>query len=161
MTRDEILTALDAEHGLSPRLVYVLDVIPLVEMLWADGRNQDSEISLIKKFLLEHLAELETAAGNNNPVTIEEINDFLERFVMRRPDPQLLDRLRRLAESNIANAPDPARRARTVLEYCLDIAAAAVPHYPYGKHERFQEAEKQALWQLMNSLQLDPKTPVD
>lgn len=161
MTRDEILAELEAEYGVSPRLVYVLDVIPLVEMLWADGRNQEAEISLIKKFLVEHLAELETAAGSNNPVSIDEINDFIERFVLQRPDPDLLARLRRLAAFNIAVAPDPNARSRTVLDYCLDIASAAVPEYPYGKHERFQQEEKQALWKLMSELQLNPEAVVE
>ncbi len=146
MNRDEIITALEAEHDVSPQLIYVLDVIPLVDMLWADGRNQDAEISLIKKFLVEHMAELETAAGVDNPVSIDEINDFIERFVIQRPDPGLLKRLRELAELNIAQGPNPTDRSRTVLDYCLDIASAAVADYPYGKHERFEQAEKEALW---------------
>jgi hypothetical protein len=126
-------------------------------MLWADGRNQDAEVSLIKKFLVEHMAELETAAGSDSPVSLEEINEFIERFVLERPDPELLERLRKLSELNIAQSPNPDTRSRTVLDYCLDIASAAVSEYPYGKHERFEQAEKRALWQLMTNLDLDPE----
>jgi hypothetical protein len=160
MTRDEILAALESEQGVPARFIYLLDVIPLVEMLWADGRNQEAEVALVKKFLVEHLAELETAAGDNTPITVEEIDHFLERFVLTRPEPALLARLRELAECNIAQAPDPSARSRTVLEYCLDIASAAVTHYPHGYHERFEQAEKQALWKLMSNLELDPEQAV-
>jgi hypothetical protein len=156
MTRDEILAALESEQGVPARFIYLLDVIPLVEMLWADGRNQEAEIGLVKKFLLEHVADLDNAVEAEAPVGAADINDFLDRFVYRRPDPGVLERLKELAHWNVANTHEAVSRSETVLDYCLDIASAAVTHYPHGYHERFVEAEKHALKDLIANLQLDP-----
>ena len=37
---------------------YFLDLIPLIKIIWADGRNQESELQILYKFVIEHVAYL-------------------------------------------------------------------------------------------------------
>jgi hypothetical protein len=157
MTRDEILAALENEHGIPERFVYMLDVVPLVDMLWADGRNQEHEIELVKKFLLEHIAALANAGAGEAPIDASDVDYFLKHFVYKRPDPRLLDQLKELAHWNLSHASNTAARSEAVLDYCLDIASAAVTQYPHGYHDRFIQAEKNALKDLMTKLQISPE----
>lgn len=156
MTREEILATLEAEHDIPERFIYLLDVVPLVEMLWADGRNQEHEIELVKKFLLEHIASLANAGDGESPIGTEDVNEFLDRFVYQRPNPRLLQQLKELAHWNLLNASKTEDRSEAILDYCLDIASAAVTHYPHGYHDRFIDAEKRALKDLMTKLQISP-----
>jgi hypothetical protein len=62
LTRDEALAEL-ARRGLKGTDVYLLDVLPLVEMAWSDGTVQDAERQVIYAFLEDHLDTLNREAG--------------------------------------------------------------------------------------------------
>jgi hypothetical protein len=159
LSRDEIVHILEDEHGLSGGYIYLLELVPLIEMMWADGKNQDGEVRIVYDYALKHLADLSRDAAGEEILTVEEVNEFLDRFVHQRPSPTLLKRLRQLARSVICEEDGKAthkRRAQTILEQCLDIAAAAVTHYPYGSDERFMREEKELLRELMEELCLSP-----
>jgi len=160
LSRGEIIHILETEHGLSGSYIYLLELVPLIEMMWADGRNQDSEIRIIYDYALKHLAALSREAAGEEILEVEEVNEFLERFVHQRPSPALLRTLRQLARSVICEEDGKAihkRRAQTILEQCLDVAAAAVTHYPYESDERFMCREKELLKELMEELCLSPE----
>lgn len=159
LSRQEIVNILETEHGLNGGYIYLLELVPLIEMMWADGRNQDGEIRIIYDYALKHLAELSREAAGEEILTVAEVNEFLERFVHQRPSPELLKTLHQLARSVICEQDGKAahkQRARTILEQCLDIAAAAVTHYPFGPDERFMVREKALLRELMEELCLSP-----
>jgi hypothetical protein len=42
---------------------YFLDLIPLIEVIWADGDNQEAELKILYKFIIEHIAYLDKQAG--------------------------------------------------------------------------------------------------
>lgn len=81
LTRDEALAEL-ARRGVRGPEVYLLDVLPLVEMAWSDGTVQDAERVLIEAFLDEHVGALHREAG----VTVIGRAEAL-RFVQRVPQP--------------------------------------------------------------------------
>ncbi len=162
MERQKALSILEQEFGIRGGQIYLLEVIPLVEMLWADGRNQEEEINLVYDFLDGHLARLSEAAQGEDFISKAELNDFIERFINRRPSPALLRAIRQLAGDvlDASGSSDERRQRRhSVLDYCMDIAAAAVTEYPYPRHERFMDEEKRLLRELMLELQLN-ETPV-
>ncbi len=136
--------------------VQFLDLIPLIEVMWADGKNQEPELNLLYRYTIEHIAQLDRGAGIHT-VSVEDANDFLDRFAHRRPPPELLERLRDLVFDRDPNRSDQdavRRRNETMLDYCLDIAAACVPRYPYGIHERIIREEKEFLKELIQRLAL-------
>jgi len=151
--RRHALDVLERDYGIFGGMVYLLDVIPLVEMLWADGQCQDAERLLIRKYLREHIAWLAEQAGGLEVVSEAQIDTFTARFIDRRPPEGLLASLRELAceVAFPANGTKDERKQKT-LDYCLDIAAAAVAVYPYGPHERVEESEKAVLRDLFRAL---------
>lgn len=159
LDRQLLLHELVHDHGLEPLDYYLLPLIPLIEVCWADGRVQKSEAALLIDFTRRWLALLKTDAGGETIVGIPQAQAFIDRFMKTRPDPVLLQRLRELAVNMLELNSDRARvnqNERTVLEYCIDIAAAAVSSYPYEARERVMDEEKELLLELMHAMQIDP-----
>jgi hypothetical protein len=38
------------QHGIRGPNVYLIDIIPLIEMIWADGRVQEGELEILRTF---------------------------------------------------------------------------------------------------------------
>jgi hypothetical protein len=163
LSRDEIIHVLETEYGITGNLIYLLDLVPLVEMLWSDGKNQTAEISLIYEFATKLAAQLANDAGGVEVVSATDITFFLQHFVHQRPASGLLSSLRTLTQAAIDNDHDAARaqtRKQNILDYCLDIAAASVSTYPYARRDRFIQQEKVLLVELLHSLHISPHTEV-
>lgn len=147
MEKQQAFDLLAREFDLKPTDYYFLELIPLIEMIWADGQNQQAELSLLYKFTIEHMAHLDQSSGITF-VSTDDANDFLDRFAHQRPSPQLLEKLRELVvHSAMSNS---SCRHQSILEYCLDIAAACATQYPFGIQERIVESEKQLLNKLFS-----------
>ncbi|MDG4553808.1 MAG: hypothetical protein P9E24_06120 [Candidatus Competibacter sp.] len=152
---EEIATFLERDCGLDRKHIYLLELIPLIEMMWADGKNQAAEIHLIHRYALEHLARLQDAAGQT-VLSAAEVNDFLSRLVHHRPNPDLLRQLCALAQSSAFSFhnSDPATRAasrRSVVENCFKIAISNI-HGPTASRECLMAEEEWALLNLMEAL---------
>lgn len=130
---------------------YFLDLIPLIEIIWSDGKNQQAELSILYKFVVEHISHMDQQAGVR-VVTTEQANDFLDRFAHQHPPQALLDELNALF-SHYSHNKTFARK-NTLLEFCLDIAAACTTDYPYDMHERIMIKEKHLLQRLFNELHI-------
>ena len=127
---------------------YFLDLMPLIEIIWADGKNQDAELALLYKFTIEHIANLDKAAGSP-VVTVDDANDFLDRFAHQKPPAALLSRLQHLAVHALNSEHEYARK--NIMEYSMDIAAACTLRYPYGMQERINTSEKILLDKLFEA----------
>jgi len=133
---------LSREFDLKPADFYFLDLIPLIEMIWADGYNQASELALLYKFTIEHIATLDRKSGIPF-ASVEDANDFLDRFAHQKPPAGLLEKLRKLAGNSLKE--NASQRQQNILNYCMDIAAACALKYPFGMQERIVESEKALL----------------
>lgn len=153
MTTQHTFSILQKQFDLQDSDFYFLDLIPLIAVMWADGMNQDNELKLLYQFVIEHIAHLDQINGGA-VISTADANHFLDRFAHRRPDPELLQALLTLSIHRQQNNP---ARQYTILEYCLDIAAACITHYPYALRERIVLEEKQLLTQLFNELKLSPE----
>ncbi len=156
------LDTLIRDHGLQGSDIYLLDLIPLIEVIWADNQNQEPELKLLYQFAIEHTAKINNAASGTEVISADAVNGFLDRFAHQRPDQALLRDLRQIAlERSTAHADleHVQARHRTILQYCIDIAAACVAQYPYERHERVMEQEKALLLELMQAYHIDPNRP--
>lgn len=143
-----------AELGITGPDVYLLDTIPLIEMIWADGEAQRSELRLLDEFLEQHVRNVNELCGRE-VVTAPAARAFIDRFLSERPDPKLLSLLRDLfVDVRLDRAPESIRFARkqAVLDFCLDLGAACVAEYPHGDRQRFCRAEKDLFESLVASL---------
>lgn len=160
--RSDARTQLE-ELGVAGADVYLLDTIPLIEMIWADGIAQNAELNLLDDFLEQHVRHLNELA-EREVVTRDQARAFVARFLSRRPDPELLRTLRGLyVETRLRTAPESVRalRRQAVLDFCLDLGAACVAEYPHGDHQRFCRAEKELFEEIVGSLSALASHPGD
>jgi hypothetical protein len=139
------------KHKLHSKTVYLLELIPLIEMIWADGKNQQKEISILQDFTIRHLANLSNAAEGLEVISVEEANSFIDYFMKERPSDELLADLKGLAMQKL-EAELSSNSREMIIEYCMDIAAACVTEYPYSSSERVQAQEKAIITDLIQTL---------
>ncbi len=159
MTGDAQLLRQDAinklkGYGITDADVYLIDIIPLIEMIWADGQTQDAEIAILEDFLEKHVHHINTVAGYEL-LTLVEARNFLARFIESKPNPEILYELRQLVSPirlSTSNSKANQELKNSLLAACLDIAASAVTQYPYGLKERFNFSEKRCFFEIIESL---------
>ncbi len=152
-TRAEAVDRLE-HHGIEGADVYLLDLVPLLDMMWADGLVQGPELHLLDHFVRQHVEAINALAGTAvlSPARAQR---FTKRFLSARPDQRLLQELCelvppvRLSSSDTKN--NDARR-RAIIEWCLDIGAACVTDYPYGARSRFKDEEKERFFAILRAL---------
>ena len=147
------------QHGLQRNTVYLLELIPLIDMIWSDGKNQAEEVAILQRFAAQHLAKLNRHAAGLEVVSVEECNAFIDRFMSVRPSPALLADLKRVALQRLVERGDQTT-IDTVIHHCLDIAAACVHEYPYSLGGRIMADEKKLLLELFSELQLSQPVAV-
>lgn len=152
MEKQQLFDELAREFDLKPADFYFLDLIPLIEVMWMDGKNQESELNILYQFVLEHISYIDQAAGAQ-VLSVEDANDFLDRFAYNKPPQKLLTGLHNIIalEKGVSDY-----RKMDILEYCLDISAACVVRYPYGIRERIQQYEKEYLLKLFAEFNISP-----
>lgn len=139
---------------------YLLELIPLIEIIWADHKNQQPELNLLYKYTTQHLANLSEAANGEEVISPEIANDFLDRFAHQKPAAETLKALRQFVTESWHDANDSAKKEnskQSILDYCLDIAACCVSSYPYDHHQRIADAEKAFLKEIMTAFHINPE----
>lgn len=152
LERHEVMLRLERDHELPSDTIYLLHLAPLIEMLWADGKSQSAERALVHDYAMRLQRTWASEAGEDI-LSDQVIHLFLSRFLHRDDDIATLKSLRQLLLALHARPqPQAVLSLETVLDYCMDIAACAVTHYPYGPHERVNTAEKTLLRELVQQL---------
>lgn len=152
-TRAEALRRL-ARFGIHGADVYLVDLVPLIEMIWADGHAQPEEVEELHGYVRRHVARLNGLAGY--PMLKEaDARAFVDRFLRERPDPALLAELRELVAplrlSSSSEADNEAVRA-CLLASCLHIAArAGTPGR--GGRPRIGDLERETFFEILDSLE--------
>jgi hypothetical protein len=143
--------------GIAGPHLYLLDAIPLLEMMWADGRAEQVESDLVASFLRDHVDRLNQLAGAE-VISHRDASEFLRRFATRRPEPELLELLGALVPEISFRSSDPqANRARrqAILDFCLQIGAACTPLSSPEARSHFESAERECFWRIVRELELD------
>jgi hypothetical protein len=134
--------------------VYLIDIIPLIEMIWADGKAQEGEIRILEDHLRKHVKHINELA-EGEIITFDMARNFCLRFLRNRPDPGLMKTLRSLvAPIRLSTSDSQLNNALrdSLLATCLDIASSCVVKYPYGLNERFNPDEKRCFYEILESL---------
>ena len=98
MNDDPVFNFTDAlveleQYGITNQDVYLIDLIPLIEIIWADGMTQSSELEILDQHLVQHVAHVNKVA-DCEILTLSYARSFVKRFMNTRPDPKLLETLR-------------------------------------------------------------------
>jgi hypothetical protein len=153
IARKEALKKL-SRYGIEGAFVYLVDVIPLIEMVWADGIAQDSEIAIIDAYLHEHVNHINMMA-DSNILSFEDAHDFISGFLSTKPDPEFLKALRSMvAPVRLSTSDMDFNNAvrESLLATCMDIASSAASQYPHKLSERFDPAEKRCFFEILDTL---------
>jgi hypothetical protein len=124
--------------GIKEPQVYLVDIVPLVEMIWADGEVLEGELVILNEYLHKRGQQINEMAGYKI-MDFEDAQAFANRFIKQKPQPDFLRMLRSLVGPIILSSSDSHNRdplLRLMIEACIDIAANAVRTYPYGLHDR-------------------------
>lgn len=141
--------------GIEGAQIYLIDVIPLIEMIWADGQTQDAEIEILYRFVETHVKRLNAISGCEL-MTVAYAQRFIARFLEKRPNPDLMKTLRSLIAPVRLNSSDSRLNdffRDSLLTTCLDIASSCVTRYPYHLCERFNLAEKKCFFNILEALE--------
>jgi len=142
------------KFGIKGPHVYLIDIIPLVEMIWADGRVQQGETDILYDYMEKHVNHINELAGCEI-LSSENAKRFVSVFLKKRPHEDLLKTLRSFIEPVRLSSSDTKlcnHSKESLLAACLDIAASAVTEYPYKLNERFNPQEKLCYFEIMESL---------
>ena len=153
LSHEDVMEQLEG-YGITGAQVYLIDLIPLIEMIWADGKAQDAEISLLADYLKKHVKHINELAGYK-ALSMKEAKAFITRFLRKRPDPQLMSTLRSFIAPVRLNSSDREKSEQlkeSLMAACLDIAASSVAEYPYGLSDRFTPEEKRCFFEILQSL---------
>lgn len=151
LTREEAITELE-KYGISGKDFYLVDIIPLIEMIWADGKAQEGELKILVQFLKNHVKKVNENAGFDF-LTIENAKDFALKFLKKRPEKGLMESLRKLSSVIIKSTGNFNEIKESMLHACFDIASSSVVKYPYGLTERFELSEKKCFFTILSNLE--------
>jgi hypothetical protein len=158
-TREEAIQDLSL-FGIKEPYTYLIDNIPLIEMIWADGEAHESELAILNEYLHKRVKQINEMAGYK-VMDFEDAHPFAYQFIQQRPLPEFLARLRSLVGPVILSSSDShyvEPLLKLMFEACIDIAANAVRKYPYGLHDRFDSDEKRCFDEIIMTF-IDFKWP--
>ena len=152
MDRQEALDEL-AHIGISGEKVYLIDLIPLIEMILADGKIHEGEIAVLHLWVQRQVRHINQLAGYKI-ITVEDAMRFADRFLTPGINPDLLVKIRQcIGPLRLANQEGDysERLLKRILSGCLEIAAASVTNYPYGIGERINRKEKTLFVEILKT----------
>ena len=130
--------------GIQKKEIYLIDLVLLCEMAWADGSVQEGEREILFSHLNHHIDSINRLAGCR-VLEHKEAKELIRSFLDNRPSKELLETIQEVIAPIRIDQINPANAERTcldILNTCLDIASSSVTKYPYGLTERFTREEK-------------------
>ncbi len=158
-TREEAIQDLSL-FGIKDPYTYLIDIIPLIEMIWADGEAHESELAILDEYLHKRVQQINEMAGYA-AIDFQGAQAFAYQFIRQKPLPEFLRTLRSLVGPIIMSSSDSRYvepLTKLMFEACIDIAANAVRKYPYGLHDRFDSDEKRCFYEIIMTF-IDFKWP--
>ncbi|MDK8465911.1 hypothetical protein [Marinobacter sp. SS13-12] len=155
--------ALLSQHDLPPSLIYLAPVIPVVQVMWADGRNQIPERAKLQVIIQEHCRALAELAEGMEVVSQADIDIFDRTFVAQKPDPSTLWPFFEVASELLSRrnneqkaTTDSLYQREKLFQACLEIAATCPADMGNGANEMFArrivDAERRYIEQVFELL---------
>jgi hypothetical protein len=122
--------------------------------LWADGRNQKDEIEIIRRVIFDHVTALEKYTEGVTVISANTVNEFIGRFITTRPNSQILVDLRQAVVDQFKGRDVLGEKNDSIIDYCLDVAAACSSLDSQSRSKRVVPEEKQLIKLLIKELEL-------
>ena len=152
ISRQEAVNRLK-RFGITNEKMYLINLILLVEMMWADGQAQKGEVEILERYLEKHVDNVNKHAGCE-VLQVQDARDFVKPHIDKRPDPETINSLRALVKP--ISFPVPSKRNEQLkdelLHVCMDMGAISTTEYPYRPDERFNQEEKLCFFKILQAL---------
>ncbi|MCK0162358.1 hypothetical protein [Marinobacter sp. S6332] len=127
--------ALLSQYDFPSSLIYLAPVLPIVQVMWADGKNQMPERDKLHVIIQSHRKALSELAGGLQVVSQEDIDLFDQAFIANEPDMSTLqaftDQANELLQSKVENGMEENEslyQRDRLLHACMEIAATCPAH---------------------------------
>lgn len=135
-----------AQNDLPQSFMYLAPILPVVQVMWADDRNQMPEREKIQLVLEAHCRSLTEMSEGVEPVSKADREKFVLMFVSSKPDFQLLNDFSEIAlQLVLEKQPVPPAEGQSLnnpdhlITACMEIAAACAINYPAPGSELTQK----------------------
>ncbi len=153
MTFREAVAELE-KIGITGADIYLIDLLPLIDMIQADGRKQDQELAILELYKSHRIDDINRQAGHQI-LSDETVRNFINRFLAQPPDEKVMRTVRSLLSSVLLSSSDEEHNnalKNSLLATAIDIGASNVEIYPYpdGRYDmRFNLDEKKIFMSLL------------
>ena len=142
-----------SRYGIEGKRVYLIDLIPLIEMIWAGGQLQAEKIDFLYNFIKMHIDHINRLAGYMVLSMPDAIN-FAAPYLTSRPNMTYLKKLRdcivplRLGEGRNDYGDMIARR---IVVACRNILSIALAKYPHALQNKCCSEERDMYTDIMET----------
>lgn len=122
-----------SRHGIEGKRVYLIDLIPLIEMIWAGGQVKAEKIDFLYNFIKRHINHINRLAGYVVLSMADAIN-FTGPYLNSRPNMALLKKLRECiipVRIGVVRNDYGDIMARRIVAACLNILSITLAQYPH------------------------------
>ncbi len=139
--------------GITGEKVYLIDLILLIEMIWADGEAQQGELEILENYLEKHIHNVNKRAGCK-VLQVQDAINFVKPYIDKRPNPESIKSLRELVKSTSfpVESKTSDKLKDELLHVVMDIGAISTTVYPFPSDERFCKEEKEVFFKILESL---------
>jgi hypothetical protein len=135
-----------AQNDLPQSFMYLAPILPIVQVMWADNRNQMPEREKVQLLLENHCLALTEMFDGVEPVSKADREKFVAMFVSVKPDRDLLNHFAEIAVQLVvekqpvqADGDGSLNNPDRLITACMEIAAACAIHYPAPGNELTQK----------------------
>jgi hypothetical protein len=135
--------------------VYLIDLLPLIDLMWADGQVQDNEKVIFDVYTQNRLEAINKSFDGAITLSRESVEEFFTPYLTKRPEPETMKAIGEILNSVLLSSTNEEWKRElknSLLAAALDIASSNVTNYPYKNDERFSLQEKECFFSLMKNL---------
>lgn len=141
--------------GISGVNIYLIDLLPLIDLMWADGRIQENEKIIFDVYTENRIDDLNKSFEGAIRLSKDSVMEFFTPYLETRPSPELMKGIGEILNAVLMSSSDQAWSTKvrsSLLATALDIASSNVATYPYKSDERFSLKEKECFFALVQNL---------
>jgi hypothetical protein len=152
LCREDALMRLSL-FGIKGKRVYLIDLIPLIEMIRAGGQLQPEKIDYLDHYTKQHLRHINQMAGYLL-LSMADATQFTAPYLLAHPDMAHLKKIRecitpvRLGETRNDYGDLTMRR---ILSACLKLLSISLAQYPDDVHDEYCSEERGMYLDIMES----------
>lgn len=152
LCREDALARLSL-YGIKGKRVYLIDLIPLIEMTWAGGGRQPEKIDFLDHYIKQHLRHINQMAGYL-VLSMADATQFTAPYLASHPNMAHLKKIRecimpvRLGETRNAYGDMIMRR---IISACLNLLSISLAQFPHDFQNEYCVEERGMYVDILDS----------